>query len=280
MTSRDWHGDRRAVFDRDDHTCRRCGATDSTSDDDAATADLRCYPVGDISLEGDVHGSSLVTVCEPCFTSLQGGPATSGERPDDETLFTLARELTQRQGVTVSAVASFASIATSLPATLETAGDDDESQTDAESEYRQARREVLLAIDSVPSRLERLAAVDETALEPGVGEPLAELVEAARKLQDELRQIVSHCEGVPSAIGRCPGCLESTEETTTDECPTCGVSAESTEGEATNTDVDSMEGRFQAINGTLQDASATTETLTDCAGTVATELRGEPNSPQ
>ncbi|NGM68470.1 HNH endonuclease [Natronolimnobius sp. AArcel1] len=285
MTSRDWHGDQRAVFDRDGHTCRRCGATDSTGDESASTADLHCYPIGDVPLEGTVHESSLVTVCDRCFDSLQGASVATDTQPDDETLFTLARDLTQRQGVTVSAVASFSSIATSLPTALEDAGEDDAARTDAEAEYRQARREVLLAIESVPSRLDPLAAVDETALDPAVSDPLAELVEAARTLQTELRELVSYCETVPVAIGRCRGCLKATETSETDKrddtaaCPTCGLPSESAGTAVMGTD-DSMEARLSAINETLQGASATTETLTECAGQVATALQGEPTDPQ
>lgn len=300
MTPRDWHGDRRAVFDRDDRTCRRCGATgsepagtgtgtdadtgtdtDPGDDGHSDTAALRLYPVGDVPLEGTVHESSLVTVCESCFGSLRTAP-TPTARPDDETLFALAREMTKRQGVTVSTVASFASLATSLPTDLEAAGDDADARADAEAEYLQTRREVLLAIDSVPSRLERLAGVERSQLAADVADPLGQIVDAGQRLQSELEEIVALCEVVAAGLDRCHGCLEPRDDEAA-VCPTCSLEfrdvsqwrrVDGPDGEG---DAVSFGHLFTAINDTLQDASDTTEELTDCAATLAGALRDEPS---
>ena len=306
-SARDWHGDRRAVFDRDDHTCRRCGATDAGADgagadaDDTDTdtdtdtdpSDLRLYPVGDVPLEGRVHESSLVTVCERCFAGLRNDPAPADPvRLADDELFALAREMTQRQGVTVSAVASFASLSTSLPADLEAAGDDADAKADAEAEYVQARREVLLAIDSVPARLERLAAVDGAAFDPAVADALESIVDAGRRLQSELREIVALCEAVAAGLDRCHGCLDphgpderAGAAAPAADCPTCRLERRDVsdwrEGSGSDAEADtdaasvSFGHLFTAINDTLQNASETTEELTGCAATLAEELQGD-----
>lgn len=311
-SDRDWHGDRRAVFDRDDHTCRRCGTTergdggtdtethaDGDADAGAEPAALRLYPVGDVPLEGRIHDSALATVCERCFAALRADPAPADSvRPDGDELFALARDLTRQQGATVSAVASFASLSTSLPADLEAAEDDADARTDAESAYVRARREVLLAIDVVPTRLERLAAVDETTLEPAVADALGTLVDAGRRLQSQLREIVARCEAVAAGLGRCHGCLEPYEApertgdvdpaTATDPCPSCRIerrdvtewraeSDSNAAGEDSDAAADAVSfgALFTAINDALQDASATTEELTDRAATLAEALQDD-----
>ncbi|EMA41692.1 HNH endonuclease [Halobiforma nitratireducens] len=283
MTSREWRGDRDAVFDRDDRTCRRCGTTDS----DADGPGLRLYPVGDVPLEGTVHESALVTVCDACFASLGRTPTADSVRLEAAELFDLVREMTQRQGVTVSAAASFASLATSLPGEI----DDDpetESNAETEAEYVQARREVLLAIDSVPSRLERLSAVETDHLEDAtadgeLAQALEALTDAAMGLQSELQELVALAESVAAGLDRCQGCLEPLDIDGNEDgrCPTCGLE---------HRDVDRWRGReadetdrrdellfqrlYEEINATLQDASDTTEELTEGAAGVAELLGG------
>ncbi|RKD93459.1 HNH endonuclease [Halopiger aswanensis] len=299
MTSRErdreseWRGDRAAVLERDDRTCRRCGADGDGDADDPSS--LRCYPVGDVPLEGAVHESALVTVCSSCFTALRNPVPAEPIRPNGEELFDLARETTQRQGVTVSAVASFASLATSLPGELAAAGadadggaaTDDESATDPDggdddgaasasdpvSEYVTARREVLLAIDSVPSRLERLSAVEQGAIRGDLVDPLEELVDAATRLQTELGEIVARSETVAASLDRCHGCLEPLDENA-ERCSVCDLERRDATEWTRDDGTVAFEPLFTAINETLQDAAGTTEALTESAATLAEGLRG------
>ncbi|AFZ72366.1 HNH endonuclease [Natronobacterium gregoryi] len=261
MTSREWHGDRDAVLDRDDHTCRRCGAS---GDDETV---LRLYPVGDVPLEGSVHESALVTVCSPCFASLRRSPtAADAVRLDADDLFELVRETTQRQGVTVSAVASFASLSTSLPGDLED-GDLDEAG------YVQARREVLLAIDSVPSRLERLTVAETDHLGDNIVEPLETVVESATQLQSELHRLVTLGESIVAGLDRCHGCLEPRAADEADgRCPTCGLEYRNVDGWRSDGEV-AFELLYDEVNETLQAASDTTESLTEGAAGLAEGLQ-------
>ncbi|WP_029601460.1 HNH endonuclease [Natronobacterium lacisalsi] len=273
-------GDRAAVFDRDDRTCRRCGASDD--------ADGLClYPVGDVPLEGTVHESALVTVCNSCFAGLERTPTPDSLRLEADDLFDLVRETTQRQGVTVSAVASFASLATSLPAEL----DAESTDSDPAAEYVQARREVLLAMDSVPSRLERLSAVETGHLEadvasdradnePPLAEPLEGLTDAATRLQSELRDLIALAEAVAVGLDRCQGCLEPFDVPDSDteeprQCPTCGLEP-CDAGRWRGADGAVVFDRlYDEINAELQNASDTTEELTEGAAAVAERLAVE-----
>ncbi|GAB3667498.1 hypothetical protein GCM10028856_10950 [Halopiger thermotolerans] len=266
------------MLERDDRTCRRCG------DDGDEPSALRLYPVGDVPLEGAVHESALVTVCSSCFAALQNPIPAESIRPDDETLFGLARETTQRQGVTVSAVASFASLATSLHGELGAGdrdadsdaadGDPEAERDEAASEYVTARREVLLAIDSVPSRLERLSAVERAAIRDDLVAPLESLVDAATRLQTELEEIVASAETVAASLDRCHGCLEPLADDA-DRCPTCDLERRDEREWVREDGTVAFEALFTEINGTLQDAAETTEALTDSAATLAEGLRGE-----
>ncbi|SDQ24752.1 HNH endonuclease [Natronobacterium texcoconense] len=260
MTSSEWHGDRDAVLERDDHTCRRCGASRSGDDETV----LHLYPVGDVPLEGSVHESALVTVCSPCFASLQRSPAGDAVRLESDDLFDLVREMTQRQGVTISAVASFASLATSLPDELE---DDDT----AAPEYVRARREVLLAIDSVPSRLERLTVAETDHLGEAVTEPLEAVVDAATQLQSELRQLVGLGESIVAGLDRCHGCLEPLEAE--DRCPTCDLERRDVDDWRDEDGEVAFQLLYDEVNESLQGASDTTETLTEGSATLATQLQ-------
>lgn len=271
MTAGEWRGDREAVLERDDHTCRRCG---TTADEDPAG--LRLYPVGDVSLDGPVHESALVAVCTACFSSLHAEPPED-LRLDADGLFDLVRKTTEREGVTVSAVAAFASMAAGLPDAL-TAADEPggERPADVGAEYRQARREVLLAIDSVDAGLEHLHAVDADALDPDVADALAEFTGAATKLQSELRGLVALGEAVVVGLERCPGCFDPVGPTN-EVCPVCALERrdvgawESPAGDGTV----ALEAVFDAINETLQTASGTTATLTERTATVAERLRDD-----
>lgn len=268
MTARDWHADREAVFDRDAETCRHCG----TVADDAA--DLRAYPVGDVPLEGEVHESALVTVCTDCFGTLSS-PAAPTEI-DAEALFHRVRETTRVQGETISEVASFASVATSLPETLEAAladGETDAAVEESIAEYRRHRRDVLLAIAVVDARLERLAALEGDADDPAVGDALEAFSETATELQDGLREVVALGETVATGLERCHGCFDALESGST--CATCGLAARETADWETDGGSIAFDRLFAAINDRLQDASATTETLTDRTTTLAERLTAE-----
>ena len=285
MTSRDrdWQADRRAVFDRDDHACRHCGAS---GDPDDPTA-LRTYPVGDVPLEGTVHESSLATVCTDCFETLQSrsGADAPSERTlsvSAEELFRLVRETTRVQGGAISDVASFASLATSLPTTLDEAESEDESEDGAVSEtateYRTARREVLLALDVVDARLERVRAVDDTAFDEDVRASLAVVVETATDLQSTLREVVSLAAIVPAGLERCHGCFEPLEDGDGD-CSTCGLEVRETDDWERDGEM-AFDRLFSSVNDGLQDASATTETLTDRTMTLAGQLTGSESESE
>lgn len=274
MTSRDWQADRRAVFDRDDHACRHCGTVGSADD----PTSLRTYPVGDVPLEGTVHESTLATVCTACFETLQGVPADTA--PSRRELFELVRETTRTQGEAIADVASFASLATSLPATFseaEPAADSDDDTAngfddDTAPEYRRTRREVLLGIDVVDAHLERLAAVDDEALEADVRSSLATVVEAATALQSTLHEVVGLAETVVTGLERCPGCFDALSA---DTCPTCGLAGrETSEWRRDDGDL-AFERLFSAINDELQAASETTEQLTGRATTLAGRLSND-----
>ncbi|ELZ06224.1 hypothetical protein C482_00340 [Natrialba chahannaoensis JCM 10990] len=205
---------RSIVFDRDEYTCQHCG---QASDD----ASLRALAVDDLvtgsatKTDPNVatesgHVSTFTTVCAPCAAVLDGDGTTEGaveqtqeiekaisadtEAPmTSEQLFTLVRETTQQQGETVSDVAAFASLTTTLPAKIADAGAannesksgstvDDSSETDSEDsedsensedterveanpttalaetaqQFVATRRSLLLAIASVDQRLTRL----------------------------------------------------------------------------------------------------------------------------
>lgn len=300
MTSRDWQADRRAVFGRDDHTCRHCGAVGDAADPTA----LRTHPVGAVPLEGTVHESALVTVCDDCFAILQGsasGPSSAGhasvsaesaEPPASHAdLFDRVRETTRTQGGTIADVASFASLATSLPTRLgDTDADegptddvstDDESADETASEYRRARREVLLAVDVADAHLERLAATDGTAFDADVHSSLEAFSESSAGLQSTLRTVVELAETVPAGLERCHGCFEPLEEGESSEggassegrsCSTCGLAVRETADWRREDGDLAFDRLFAAINDELQAASTTTETLTDRATTLAAQL--------
>ncbi|MDF9745708.1 HNH endonuclease [Natrinema salsiterrestre] len=264
MTSRDWRADREAVFDRDAFTCRHCG----TDGDDEATA-LRLYPVGDVPLEGEVHESALVTVCADCFATLEGPEPAESMAADD--LFRLVRETTRLQGTTISAVAEFASLATSLPSTLQSALDDgtDADVDDTLAEYRRDRRDILLAVAVVDARLERLAALDDDAYDPEVRTALAAFSDAAADLQSTLREVVALSETVSAGLERCHGCFDPLEG---ERCPTCGLEARETADWRDEDGTLAFDRLFATVNERLQGASETTETLTDRTTELAEQL--------
>ncbi len=260
MTARDWTADQDAVFDRDTFTCRHC----ETVGDDATT--LRLYPVGDVPLEGTVHESALVTVCADCFDMLETTPATTSVTA--ETLFHRVRETTRLQGASISDVATFASLSTSLPATLASVHDETDTDRDAVSDYRRTRRDVLLAIAVVDAHLTDLAAL-ESAVDPDVRPLLEAFSETATALQSGLIEAVELSETVVSALERCHGCFDSLEGKT---CSTCGLEAcETVDWHHTDGSI-AFDQLFGTINETLQDASETTDTLTDRTTALAERL--------
>ncbi|MFA9415808.1 HNH endonuclease [Natrinema sp. HArc-T2] len=260
MTSRDWIADREAVFDRDAFTCQQCG------DDEPAT--LHPYPIGDVPLEDAVHESALVTVCEVCFNALE--PSLAAASIESDALFHRVRDATRLQGETISDLAAFASLSTSLPATLESARDDgtEVDSDDAVSEYQHTRRDVLLAIALVDARLEELAAL-ESAVDSDVRPSLLAFTETATALQSTLIEAVELSETVVSALERCHGCFAPLEEET---CSTCGLEARETADWHDIGGSIAFDQLFATINETLQDAAETTDTLTDRTTALAAQL--------
>ncbi|WP_339104866.1 HNH endonuclease [Haloterrigena salinisoli] len=279
MTSRDWQADRRAVFDRDDRACRHCEEPGDAAD----PTDLRTHPVGAVPLEGTVHESSLATVCTDCFETLQfarDSPDSTVESVSSGDLFRLVRETTRVQGGAIADVASFASLATSLPTAIAEARTDADAAADSGSafesavdetaaEYRDGRREALLALDVADARLERVRAVDETAFDADVRSSLSTVVETATDLQSTLREAVALAESVPAGLERCHGCFEPIEG---DVCSTCGLEALETADWRTEDGDIAFERLFSSVNDSLQGASTTTETLTDRTMTLASQL--------
>ena len=267
MTSRDWQVERRAVVDRDEYACRSCGL----EGDGDSQPSLEIHPVGtaDSGSETCAHESAFVTVCADCATTLRGARAGLSETP--AALFERVRETTQKQGGAISDVASFASLATSLPAALE---DDErlEEPGDLLKEYCRTRRDAALALDLVDAHLEGLETVDETAFETDVHTSLASVVESGRSLQSTLRTVVDRSETVPAGLERCGACVGPLED---GSCSTCGLEARAT-SEWTDPDgTVAFEELFAAINGELQSASGTTKTLTEQTTTLAEALSGE-----
>lgn len=266
MSTRDWQADRAAVFDRDDDACRRCGTTTDPTE-------RRAYPVGDVPLEGRVHESALVTVCGDCLESLEGRADDPTADPDGSpraALFEFARGTTRIQGDAISDVASFASVATSLPEAIAGDGDDpttDDADTATIATYRRARQDARLALEAVDARLETLESIDD-ALAEDVRTALATVTETAADLQTTLGRVVDRCERVPAGLERCHGCLEERAGGT---CSTCGLESRGID-EWRDGDVVAFDRLFSAINDELQTASGTTTTLTEQATTLAERL--------
>ncbi|THE66237.1 HNH endonuclease [Salinadaptatus halalkaliphilus] len=270
MTAGQRYQQRPTVLERDGHTCRRCGTDDDTTE-------LRCYRVDDDALAEPIDESALVTVCAGCWNSLRTETDVIPALEADD-CFSLVRTTTEREGVTVSAVAAFASLTTGLPSELEAAAADGASIDAQAAEYRQARREVLLAIESVDTELDSLHAISEDALEPAINDAVGEFTGTATKLQSELRGIVALGETIVAGLERCHGCFDPLEAADR-QCKTCGLERRDVSdwrrGSA-NGDVD-FEALYEAINETLQTASATTEALTARTTAVATTLKGDGN---
>ncbi|WP_049922468.1 hypothetical protein [Halopiger djelfimassiliensis] len=262
MTSRDWRADRRAVFERDASTCRLC---DAAADDFES---LRTYPVGDVPLEGTVHESALVTLCEGCFSTLRTPTdATEPTPPTSDGLFRVVHETTRIQGEAISDVASFASLSTSFP-------DDEGERPDDSTEYVEHRQDLLLATDAVEARLERLAAVEESALDPDVRPLLSAFRETAAELQSHVRTLVELGERVVAGVDCCHCCFEpfETEDASEGACSACALPHHSTDEWRRDDGAVAFDVLFSAINETLQDASATTEELTDRTTKLAHQL--------
>ncbi|TMT85449.1 HNH endonuclease [Haloterrigena sp. H1] len=262
MTARDWTADRESVFDRDAFTCRHC----ETVGDDATT--IRLHPVGDVPREGTVHESALVTVCADCLDMLETPSAATAVTA--ETLFHRVRETTRLQGASISDVATFASLSTSLPATLESARDDgtEADSDDAMSDYRCTRRDVLLSMAVVDAHLEELAVL-ESAVDSDVRPSLEAFTETAATLQSGLIETVELSETVVAGLERCHGCFDSLEGKT---CSTCGLEARETADWRHTSGSIAFDQLFGTINETLQDASETTDTLTDRTTALAERL--------
>ncbi|WP_252697810.1 HNH endonuclease [Natronosalvus vescus] len=275
--TRMWEADRAAVFDRDTRTCRHCERTPSTS----GTSGLRVAAVGDVPLQGTVHESALVTLCDACFEILHGTERTTIDTR--EALFETIRSATNRQSEAISTVAVFASLATTVPAAIE---EDDDPDYVA---HRQDAHLVLAVVDATLEQLEALVGSDALeALDPGT-EPDSDLdsaltafCESATTLQNELREVIDLAEVVAVGLGRCQGCFEPLEvdpdpetgaqSAATRPCSTCGLEPRDIGAWRRDDGTVRFNDLFGAINAALQGSSATTTTLTARTQVVAERL--------
>lgn len=294
--------DERAVFERDDRACRRCGATDDEG------ADLRAHPVGPAVASGerddaDVHESRLVTVCATCLGALEA-PDEDGPRSiSTDALFSAIRSTTRHQGAVISEVASLATVATELPGAFESDADVDGGRgaSEAIGAFVDARRDVWLAIEVVDGRLARLEAVELEGANPDAGveadgptdggdlEPrLAAFLETATALQSDLRTVVELAETVANGLDRCHGCggaLEadsgSGSDTASERCPTCDLErlGGAWDGGDAREASEPFESLCSTINARLTGTADRTEELTErttalAEGLVARGVRG------
>ncbi|MFP8891214.1 HNH endonuclease [Natrialbaceae archaeon A-CW2] len=268
--AREWHADREAVFERDEYTCRHCGGG-------REPGDLRVAAVGDIPVQGTVHESSLVTLCDDCYGSIK--------RPESgidssAALFETIRDVTKHQSEAISAVASVGSLATTIPASLE----------DGEHpEYVDARLDALVVLESVDATLANVEDVaDGDAIGPiapsSAGSDLASRLEAfcttASTLQDQLRQVLEQAELVIVGLGRCHGCfspLDPTDQTET-TCSTCHRTIPVMDDWRDSDGSVRFDDLYGTINASLQASSRTTTTLTTRTQAVGQLLVGEAKS--
>ncbi len=292
---RAWDADRTAVLERDDETCRRCGAAtgagergvDATGSAGASTEPARVTAVGDVPLQGAVHESALVTVCEDCYGTITGEPRPK-PLEDRDVLFETMQTATGLQSEAISTVAALASLVTTVPGRLQ----DDE---DPRSDYVRARQDALVNLAATDGTLEALAtratnpAIESLAAGAGSdgGEGLGDALDAfcgtARGLQEQLWEVVELAETIAIGLGRCRGCFNSLELTpsgTADHdqptpprsCPTCGLERREIDEWRRADGTVRFDGCYEAINASLQASSRTTTTLTVRTQTVARRL--------
>lgn len=311
---RAWEADRTAVLARDDHTCRRCGVATAregsrTADPTASSAsgDRRSNPaadtpassagsteepgrvtaVGDVPLQGSVHESALVTVCEDCYGRLTGESAAT-PLTDRDTLFETMQAATTLQSEAISNVAAFASLATTIPSRLQAA-------EDPQPDYVRERQDALVHLVAVDGTLDALeAAADDPAVESlatdrpepeagGLGDALAAFCGTARGLQEQLWEVVELAETVAIGLGHCRGCFDGLELTRSatagheqpllpQTCPTCRLERRAIDEWRREDGTVRFDGCYAAINAALQASSRTTTTLTVRTQTVARRL--------
>ncbi len=258
MASREQRSDARAVFERDGYECQHC-----RTDGESAEDDLRLYAVGRRSVDA-AHPRSLVTLCVSCFRRLDDPSASTAESRvlTADGLFRKIREITRTQSDAVSDVAEFASLATSLPATLE-AGD--------RPPYAASRRRILFALAVVDAHFEAVDAADRSRLDGDVLEAVDAFADASARLRTRLSTVVDLVEAVASALGRCHVCFESLEadQSRCAECETARLDV--TEWRDANGTV-RIDALFSTLNRSLERTSATTERVTDGATALAETL--------
>ena len=258
MTSREWQADRRAVFERDDHTCRHCGTYARGSDSTA----VRVFPVDSVPLGDTVHRSLLVTVCDDCFELLRRDPLEPADVEEPAVLFESVREITETQGNTISNAASFTSLVTTVPERLE-AG--------TEPEYVGPRGDLRLGLTVVDSLLDRLASVDRSTLDDPIDEALAEFISDATTLQESLHRLLELSEAVVASLERCHVCFNRLDADAT-RCSTCATDGlEVGDWQDSDGAVD-FEGLFSALNGTLRGTTTATDAVTASATTLADRI--------
>lgn len=260
MTSREWQADRRAVFERDEHTCRHCGTYARGS----GSTGVRVFPVDSVPIGDTVHRSLLVTVCDDCFELLRRDSLEPVDVEDSTVLFESVREITETQGTTISIAASFASLVTTLPDRLESG---------TELDYVEPRGDLRLRLAVVDSLLDRLASIDRSTLDEPVDEALAKFINDATALQGSLHRLLELSETVVAALERCHVCLDRLDADAT-RCSTCATDGfEVGDWRGTDDSVD-FEGLFSALNGTLREATTATDAVTTSATSLAERIVG------
>lgn len=234
--------ERRAAIDRDGFECQHCGAIDVLADDGG----LQTHPVGPATRESATR-HSLVTVCGDCAAWLADRgpePAPTDAEPD---LFEAVQTLTRAQAGAVADVADFATAASAFPNDLE---------SDVERTYPADRRALLLTLDVVDGRLERVTTVDRAAFDPEVTAALDAFADEAGALQEQLRTVVGMAAVMASALERCHVCFDALAD---DRCSRCGTARLDV------TDLRGADGavRFDAICTVLGDGLEEAGRLTD-----------------
>ncbi|MCU4752583.1 HNH endonuclease [Halobacteria archaeon AArc-curdl1] len=261
--AREWHADREAVFERDEYTCRHCGGG-------REAGVLRVATVGETPVQGTVHESSLVTLCDDCYVSITR-PEETNSIDSQSALFETIQDVTKRQSEAISAVASVGSLATTIPGSLEDGTD---------LEYVVPRLDALVVLESVDATLGRLEGVaDSDALEsiasPSTGSELASRLEAfcasASTLQEQLRQVLEQAELVIVGLGRCHGCFSPVDPTgeTETTCSTCRRAIPAMDEWRESDGSVRFDDLYGTINASLQASSRTTTTLTTRTQAVA-----------
>lgn len=237
--------DHGAVFDRDAHTCQRCGERYGPQ----RRTELWAYSLAAAERD-DPPDETLVTVCEACRDRLEGvRPAwLRTEAPVGERVVGLLREVTSVQGAAVGDVADVAASASR--------GVDD---SDGRATYTARRRAARLALAFVDRCLEAAVELDDSELDDDAADALADVCELAGDLQADLRRVLELSDVAVAASGRCHACLEPVDAS--NRCGACASPILSTDEWSADDGTVTVGPLYGAVNDRLQDASRTTERL-------------------